>query len=343
MILARPRPGLTQINVLGAVAHDSDSHEPAHTASAAGERSMRDGAKVGAEGGERRAGYAPGDAARRRSLSALLEAVVVLAIMGALLGFCGFVLAGVAGVLWAAASGAGLLLAVRAVRLHGLLRMLRATPLPAAEHAEVAGTLRELADRAGIRHAPRLYMVDSPAPIAFTVADRKGAALVVSASLLEQLTRREIAGIFAHELVHLRHSDIRLMQFAGVLRQATAMLTRVGMVLLLASLLARVLHWGELPLLPLLVLTLAPFAAGLLQLALARSREAAADLEAVELTGDPEGLISALSVMTRLQETEMRRMFPGARLLRLPAFLQDHPATSSRISRLSTLARQRRA
>lgn len=99
----------------------------------------------------------------------------------------------------------------------------------------------------------------------------------------------------------------------------------------------RVFSLAEFPLLALLVLAAAPTAVGLLRLALSRVREAEADLEAAELTGDPAGLAAALVKLRRWQERLLHQLSPTAHPLHLPTLFDDHPPTEERIRRLMDL------
>jgi len=94
---------------------------------------------------------------------------------------------------------------------------------------------------------------------------------------------------------------------------------------------------GGMPLLPILVMIFAPTLSAMLQLALSRTREYDADLAAVELTGDPRGLASALNTLEQLQGGWMERMF----MARVPKWLRTHPHTDERIRRLLALEGER--
>jgi heat shock protein HtpX len=95
------------------------------------------------------------------------------------------------------------------------------------------------------------------------------------------------------------------------------------------------------PLVSLLVLAVAPRGVGLLQLALSRTREGAADLEAAELTGDPHGLALALIKLRRREQMLLRGRFPTAMPLRLLSLFRDHPATEQRIQPLLAMPQPR--
>jgi heat shock protein HtpX len=91
------------------------------------------------------------------------------------------------------------------------------------------------------------------------------------------------------------------------------------------------------------VLAVAPLGVGLLQLALSRTREGEADLEAAELTGDPHGLASALAKLRRREQMLLRGRLPTTAVLRVPSLFRDHPATEERIQALLAMPQPRDA
>jgi heat shock protein HtpX len=143
------------------------------------------------------------------------------------------------------------------------------------------------------------------------------------------MTAREIRGILAHEIVHVRNRDIAFMQLAMVVGQLTRTVSQIAILLVVFSLFLQTGSAPAFPILPLLVLAFAPLGVGLLQLALSRTREGEADLEAAELTGDPHGLASALLKLRRREQMLLRGRFPAAARLRVASLFRDHPAHSS--------------
>ena len=150
----------------------------------------------------------------------------------------------------------------------------------------------------GLEHRPRLYVVDDPQPNAFaTGRTPQNAVICVTTGLLEKMDYYELEGVVAHELSHIRNYDIRLSAVVSVM---------VGFIVILADWVSRALFWGVgdrdndskgnpiLMLIGLICLILAPIFGQLMQLALSRRREYLADASAVELTRNPDGLISAL-------------------------------------------------
>jgi heat shock protein HtpX len=201
--------------------------------------------------------------------------------------------------------------------------------------------LDDLCRRAGLDRVPLLCWVGERFPVAFTIGGGEAATIVLSAGLVREMTVREIRGILAREIVHVRNGDIALMQFAMVVGRLTRMLSQIAFLLVFFSLFLRTVSVRSFPIAPLLLLAVAPIGVSLLQLALSRAREGEADFEAAELTGDPHGLASALVKMRRREQTLLRGRFPLAASLRVPSIFRDHPATEERIRQLSAMLQPR--
>ena len=183
------------------------------------------------------------------------------------------------------------------------LAMNGAHPLRPGAAPELEALTARLAQRAGMP-TPRLYVIDTPTPNAFaTGRSPERAAVAVTTGLLERLDRRELAGVLAHELAHVKNRDTLIMTVAATL---AGVITQVAQ---------WAFWWGgailgqdrddDRPnaLATLGLLIVAPLTATLLQLAISRSREFDADASAAELTGDPRGLASALA---RLEDGNQR-------------------------------------
>jgi heat shock protein HtpX len=158
-------------------------------------------------------------------------------------------------------------------------------------------------------------------------------AIAVTDGLIRAMTMRQLAGILAHEISHIRNGDLRVMGLADVLNRITSLMSTMG---LLGIPLLFGTGWN-IPVLGLLLLIFAPTLGGLLQLALSRAREFDADLDGASLTGDPEGLASALALLERRQGALWEGLvLPGSRLPE-PSLLRTHPTTQDRIARLAAL------
>ncbi|MEJ2326689.1 MAG: zinc metalloprotease HtpX, partial [Chromatiaceae bacterium] len=163
------------------------------------------------------------------------------------------------------------------------------------------------------------------------------AAIAVSDGLLRRMELRELTGVLAHEISHVANGDIRVMAFADLVSRVTGMLSLFGQILLLISLPLWLLSAADIPWLPILLLLFAPTLSALVQLALSRSREYEADRNAAELSGDPEGLASALRKLEYQQAGLWERLFMPTRRIPEPSMLRSHPPTEERVRRLLEL------
>ncbi len=220
-----------------------------------------------------------------------------------------------------------------------VLRAAGARPLHPREAPVLFGILRSLSARAGIP-VPRLWLVPAVQPNAFTVGRDPGSAHVaVSAGLLRALDRRELAGVLAHEVAHIRRRDILLTSFAASVTSLLASARRgIGLLLLLAFPLLFVI--GPQLLAVWALLALAPVVAVLLQAALSRQREYAADAEAARLTGDPLGLAAALRRLAGHQRSWLATVLGRVPPDELRSPWHTHPPSALRIQRLEALAGQ---
>jgi len=264
-----------------------------------------------------------------------LQSIALLAAMAALAGFLGWTLFGQAG-LWAAALGPVFALIANGGSSEMILRLTRARPL-APEHAPALYRLVGLlAERAGLARIPRLYRVPAPALNAFAAGSRENPAIALTDGLLAGLEPREMAGVLAHELSHLRARDVWVMTLAALVGRMTSLMSFFGQLLLFILLPISLFTGQGVPLVAIVLLVFAPTISGLLQLALSRTREYDADVAAVQITGDPRGLASALAKLERRRGGWMQRLF----MARAPGWLLTHPSTDERIRRLMELERE---
>lgn len=262
-----------------------------------------------------------------------LQTALLLGAMAALAGYLGWALFGEVG-LWAAALGPLAALFGRGASPYMVLRLTRARPIDPAEAPGLYGMVRALAERARLPIAPRLYYVPTRALNAFAAGSRDEPAIALTDGMLREMSGRELAGVLAHEMAHLRAHDVWVMTLAELVGRVTALLSLVGQMLLFVWVPVAIVTGGSVPLLPLAALIFAPGVSGLLRLALARTREYDADVAAAQLTGDPHGLASALDKLERLQGGWLERVFAA----RAPKWLRTHPRTEERIRRLLALA-----
>ena len=219
-----------------------------------------------------------------------------------------------------------------------------AQPLTPEENPEIyarlAPIVQGLAQRMNLP-MPKLWLIPEQAPNAFaTGRDPRHASVAVTAGILGLMTDRELEGVLAHELGHVINRDILSSSVAATLATAITFLARMAFWFGPRSDDdERGGGWGAL-----IMMILAPVAALLIQMAISRTREYAADATSAQVTRDPEELISALGKL----ETYSRRIpmgsvtpatahlfivkpFSGATMMRL---FSTHPATEDRIARL---------
>lgn len=278
------------------------------------------------------------DAERRRHKRRnRLHSVILLSGMTLLLALCGWVFAGIEGVLWAIGLGAGSLLFASPFSPELTLRLYGARQLHPHEAPELFQALRRISERAGLPQTPKLYYVPSRMLNAFAIGSERHFAVCLTGGLLQHLTFRELTGVIAHEVSHIRNNDLWLMGLADIISRLTGTMSLAGMLLLGLSLPLMLLEQTSVPWLLIALLLFAPTLAALLQLGLSRTREYAADLDAAALTGDPRGLASALVKLERLQGGLLETLFLPGRRVPDPSLLRTHPPTRRRIERLLSL------
>ncbi len=272
---------------------------------------------------------------RRRKLFALartlllagLIAIPFVAIGRSVFGTAGFVALGIG--VWIVSMNAG--------RMSVATLLADAIPLRYYEAPQLHEIVGSLSTHAGLTSMPMLYLMRSRTPNAATIGRRDEPVIIVTEGLLDMLSVREITGVLAHEIAHIRNNDLQVFIFAEVMKQLTIALSRFVWFLLLVQL-PFVLFTGLLfPARLLLWLAAAPLLVFVLQLALLRTREFAADLGAVELTGDPEGLASALYRVSNPVRSVFGILFPVPQQTEHSLF-RTHPAVETRIHRLLDIA-----
>jgi heat shock protein HtpX len=267
-----------------------------------------------------------------------LQHLLILAGLALLLAVPGYLLAGSFGVVWV--FGLVALTLYLGGRIPPRLALARAGAGRLRRHQapELYRVLDILYRRAGLTAEPHLFYVPATDLNAFAVGDAREGGIAITDGLVQALDLRQLAGVLAHEVSHLRHGDTRVMSMAATMTRLTiwgAFLLQLALLLMLPMVLA-----GELrmPWLELVVVAFAPSASTLLQLALSRNREFTADLEAAALTRDPLGLAAALEVLERRQGLWLTTLLLGHRPPGWFRLLQTHPPTGERIRQLLALA-----
>lgn len=234
-----------------------------------------------------------------------------------------------------------------------VLSVNKARPATEEEDAKLIDILDGLMVSSGMQYRPKLYVVDDPQPNAFaTGRNPQNAVICVTTGLLDKLDYYELEGVVAHELSHIKNYDIRLSAVVTVM---------VGFIVMLADFVSRMLFWGGgrsndndnkggnliLMIIGLVCLILAPIFGELMKLALSRRREYLADASAVELTRNPDGLISALEKISSAPEQLKTANKATANMYIVNPFRNKkkkkssiwstHPATEDRIEAIRNL------
>lgn len=227
------------------------------------------------------------------------------------------------------------------------LAAFQAKPTPREQAPELFERVEQLSQRAGIP-TPTIYIVPSESPNAFaTGRDPNHAAIALTEGIIKLLPPDQLDGVIAHELTHVRNRDTLTQAVAGTL---SGSLTYLGRILTLGALyypVSRSGRRGNNPFAILFLLVIAPLAAGLIQMAISRTREYAADNGSAEITQNPLALARALETLEATGQKIPIHGNPAYAPLfivnplskeGLTSLFLTHPPTEERIKRLKELA-----
>ena len=274
-----------------------------------------------------------------------LRTAVLLGVMTALFVGVGFTVGGEAGMIVAF----GLAVAMNAFAWWNsdklVLRMYGARQVDERSAPELHRVVARLAGRAGLP-MPGLFVIDNDQPNAFaTGRDPEHASVAATTGLLRRLSWQEIAGVMAHELAHVRNRDTLIMTVTATLAGAIGLLAQFGF---LFGRGARNNPFGIVGVL--VAMIVAPLAAALVQMAVSRSREYAADRGGAEICGNPLWLADALEKIAgpaRRIDNRAAEANPATAHLfivnplhahRRDSLFATHPATENRVRALRRMA-----
>jgi heat shock protein HtpX len=225
-----------------------------------------------------------------------------------------------------------------------VLRMYKAKPVDKNSAPQFYAIMEQLAENAGLP-MPKVYIIENPQPNAFaTGRNPENAAVAATTGLLQRLTSDELAGVMAHELAHVKNRDTLIMTITATVAGAISMIANFG------------LFFGgnrnnPLGIIGVLaVAILAPFAAMLVQMAISRSREYAADRMGAEICGHPLWLASALEKIERAAkgiDNDVAEANPATAHMfiinplharKVDSLFSTHPNTTNRIAKLREMA-----
>ena len=227
-----------------------------------------------------------------------------------------------------------------------VLKMYKAREVDDSTAPQFVAMVRELAQNAGIP-MPKVYLIDEDAPNAFaTGRNPEHAAVAATTGIIRVLSARELRGVMAHELAHVKHRDILISTVSATMAGAIGMLANFAM-----------LFGGRNsdgqrsnPIAGIAVAILAPMAAGLIQMAISRAREFEADRGGAQISGDPAALASALEKIHRFAqglpmeaaerhpETAQMMIMNPLSAGGLRGLFSTHPPTEERVAALMAMA-----
>jgi heat shock protein HtpX len=279
----------------------------------------------------------------------LMKTAILMAAITALFMFLGQMWGGRSGMMLALVIALGLNFFSYWFSDKIVLRMTNAREVDESTAPHFVRMVRDLATKAGLP-MPRVYLIDEQAPNAFaTGRNPQHAAVAATTGIVQLLSERELRGVMAHELAHVRHRDILISTISATMAGAIGMLANFAMMFGGRSSDGRPTN----PIAGLLVAILAPLAASLIQMAISRAREFEADRGGAEISGDPQALASALQKIHRYAQgipLEAAERHPETAQMMimnplsgggLRGLFSTHPSTEERVERLLAMAVQR--
>ncbi|GCL63934.1 zinc metalloprotease HtpX [Pseudaquabacterium pictum] len=225
-----------------------------------------------------------------------------------------------------------------------VLKMYKAREVDDSTAPQFVAMVHELATSAGIP-MPKVYLIDEDAPNAFaTGRNPDNAAVAATTGIIRVLSARELRGVMAHELAHVKHRDILISTISATMAGA------IGMLANFATMFGGRGGQRSNPVAAIAVALLAPLAASLIQMAISRAREFEADRGGAEISGDPAALASALDKIHRFAqglpmeaaerhpETAQMMIMNPLSAGGLRGLFSTHPPTEERVAALMALA-----
>ena len=275
-----------------------------------------------------------------------LKTSILMAGIMALFGVLGAYIGGSSGMLLALLFGGAMNVFSYWFSDTMVLKMYNAREVDEYSAPQFYNMVRELAQRADLP-MPRVYLIDEAQPNAFaTGRNPDNAAVAATTGILNLLSAREIRGVMAHELAHVRHRDILISTISATMAGAISALANFAMFFG-----GRDSEGRSNPIAGLAMALRAPIAASLIQMAISRSREFDADRGGAEISGDPHALADALAKIdayARGIPMQVAEEHPATAQMMImnplsgggiASLFSTHPATEERVARLRAMAR----
>lgn len=276
-----------------------------------------------------------------------LKTSILMAGIVVLFGMVGAALGGANGMLIALALAAAMNVYAYWFSDKMVLRMYNAQEVDAESAPKFYGMIRELSANAGLP-MPKVYIIDEAQPNAFaTGRNPEHAAVAATTGIMNMLSERELRGVMAHELAHVKHRDTLISTISATIAGAISSIAQFGMLFAGGG---SDRERGVHPAVAILIMILAPIAAMLIQMAISRAREFEADRGGAEISGDPKALAAALEKIhnyahqipleTAEQHPETAQMMIINPLSAdgIKGLFSTHPQTEERIARLMAMA-----
>ncbi|MXN65154.1 zinc metalloprotease HtpX [Stappia sp. GBMRC 2046] len=273
---------------------------------------------------------------------------LLLAALTALFMGIGFMIGGQSGMVIAFVVAAGMNVFSYWNADKMVLKMHHAVEVDERQAPEFYGLVRELAANAGLP-MPKVYIINNPQPNAFaTGRNPENAAVAATTGLLDMLSREEVAGVMAHELAHVKNHDTLIMTITATIAGAISMLANFAF--FFGGSRDNNNPFGFIGVLAAAIV--APLAAMLVQMAISRTREYAADRMGAAICGQPMWLASALGKIAggvkHIHNDDAERNPATAHMFiinplsgeRMDNLFSTHPNTDNRIAALQELARE---
>ncbi|MDD3327405.1 MAG: zinc metalloprotease HtpX [Zoogloea sp.] len=279
-----------------------------------------------------------------------LKTSILMAGIIALFGAIGMMLGGKQGMLLALVFGGAMNVFAYWNSDKMVLRMYNAQQVDETSSPYLYNMVRELAGRAQLP-MPKVYIIHEDQPNAFaTGRNPENAAVAATTGILQMLSERELRGVMAHELAHVKHRDILISTISATMAGAISALANFAMFFSGRDEEGRPTNMIA----SIAVSLLAPLAASLIQMAISRAREFEADRGGAEIAGDPHALADALMKIDAFARgipmpTAEAHPETGQMMIMNPlsggglrGLFSTHPATEERVARLRALAGGRR-
>jgi heat shock protein HtpX len=274
-----------------------------------------------------------------------VKTAVLMTGIVALFGMVGMAFGGQAGMLLALVFAAVMNVGAYWFSDKIVLKMYNAQEVDETSAPQFYRMIAELARNAELP-MPKVYIIDEAQPNAFaTGRNPEHAAVAATRGILQLLSERELRGVMAHELAHVKHRDTLISTISATVAGAISAIAQFGM--LFGNSRERNVH----PLVGIAIMILAPIAAMLIQMAISRSREFEADRGGAEISRDPQALAGALQKIHNYAHQvpmEVAEQHPATAQMMIinplsgqgvSNLFSTHPATEARVERLMAMAR----